>query len=210
MDIKGVASPNDLLDNYNSLIFVINQFIKNTINTVELVRVDLINDDGTIDVIPVVKRETADGTYAENGIIPNVKYIQYQAGTNAIIVKPQVGDIGLLLINKRDISNALGGVVATNRMFNPCDGIYLGGVFGLNQQPEQILEFNENGISITSPTKLSINAPEVEVNASTSAIITSPLIELGGSGGQGIARIGDSVDLQTGKIISGSTAVKSL
>ena len=148
MDIKGVAKPNDLLDSYNSLIFVINQFIKNTINTVELVRVELINEDGTIDVIPVVKRETADGTYAENGTIPNVKYIQYQAGTNAVIVKPQVGDIGLLLINKRDISNAQGGIVATNRMFNPCDGIYLGGVFGLNQNPVNFIEVNETGTHI--------------------------------------------------------------
>ena len=174
MDIKGVATPNDLLDNYNSLIFVINQLIKNTINTVELVRVELINEDGTIDVIPVVKRETADGTYAENGTIPNVKYIQYQAGTNAVIVKPQVGDIGLLLINKRDISNAQGGIVATNRMFNPCDGIYLGGVFGLNQNPVNFIEVNDSGITANSNLKINLKAT-VGIN------MDSPLVETTGS-----------------------------
>lgn len=174
MDIKGVATPNDLLDNYNSLIFVINQFIKNTINTVELVRVELINEDGTIDVIPVVKRETADGTYAENRTIPNVKYIQYQAGTNAVIVKPQVGDIGLLLINKRDISNAQGGIVATKRMFNPCDGIYLGGVFGLNQNPVNFIEVNDSGITANSNLKINLKAT-VGIN------MDSPLVETTGS-----------------------------
>ena len=64
--------------------------------------------------------------------------------------------------------------------------------------------------SITASADITLSCKNASISASQSAKIESPSIDLGGTGGSGVARIGDSVNLQTGKIISGSTTVRSL
>jgi phage baseplate assembly protein gpV len=66
------------------------------------------------------------------------------------------------------------------------DGLYLGGV--LNGTPTQFVRFSTTGIEISSPTQVKMVAPDVlisattvEINASTSATITSPTINLTGA-----------------------------
>jgi len=72
----------------------------------------------------------------------------------------------------------------------------------------QVVHLKRSGIHIESPNKVTIEAPDVEVIAD-SVTIDSPDIGLGGAGGQPVARIGDDVDLGTGKIISGSDHVRA-
>jgi phage baseplate assembly protein V len=53
------------------------------------------------------------------------------------------------------------------------------------------------------------NAANVTVNASTAVTVNAPTVNLGGTGGLAVARVGDTVDLGTGKILTGSTKVKA-
>ena len=55
----------------------------------------------------------------------------------------------------------------------------------LGAAPTQYIQFNSSGITILSPTKVTINAPNVEVDASTACTINSPSIVLNGAVSQG-------------------------
>jgi phage baseplate assembly protein V len=72
----------------------------------------------------------------------------------------------------------------------------------------QVVHLKRNGVRIESPFKVEIDAPDVDVTADR-VTIESGDIALGGAGGQPVARVGDDVDLGTGKIISGSGVVRS-
>lgn len=73
---------------------------------------------------------------------------------------------------------------------------------------DQKIILKRNGVRIESPFKVEIDAPDVDVTADR-ATINSEDIGLGGAGGAPVARVGDDVDLGTGKIISGSGVVRA-
>lgn len=73
---------------------------------------------------------------------------------------------------------------------------------------DQIVHLKRDGIHIESLNKVTIEAPDIEVIAD-SVVIDSPDIGLGGASGAKVARVGDDVDLGTGKIISGSDVVRA-
>lgn len=60
---------------------------------------------------------------------------------------------------------------------------------------------NARNISVTGTGTVTVHAPHVTVESDD--------VNLGASGGPAVARIGDDVDLATGKIISGSSKVKA-
>ena len=200
------ATSSDLVDEYNSLIYIIKSEITK-INTADLVRVIAVNE-GTIDVQPLLGSIRADGSMNETSPIYNVRYFQWQFGLNKIKAIPAIGDIGLLVCCKRDISNIENGNVGSFRQFSLADGIYIGGIEGLNQPATQSIEFSENNLKIIGTGTITVEAPNVNVNASTSAVVTSPSVELGGIGGAAIARVGDSV--VNGVITTGSSKVKAV
>lgn len=209
------TTASDLVDGYNSLIYIINSEIKK-IDTADLVRVIAVNENNTIDVKPLLGSIRADGSMNETSPIYNIRYFQWQFGTNKIKAIPAVGDIGLLVCCKRDISNVENGNVGSFRQFSAADGIYIGGIEGLNAEPTQIIEFGQDTLNITGTGTININAPTVNVNATTKATVISPDIELGGSGGQGVATIGKKVTVDgtptgttVGFIAEGSLVVKS-
>ena len=198
--LKSNLSPEAQTDDYNSIRYIIESVIDSEVKTIDLVRVTGINDDGTINVIPVVQTVSAGNEPIPVININHIRYIRWQAGTNAIKMIPKVGDVGLFCICKKDISNAENGLVGSFRQWNAQDGIYLGGIFNLNQQPTTYVEINGD---------INITGANVNINAET-ANIKASAINLGDGATQGVARIGDSVDLSSGKIISGSSSVFSI
>ena len=204
-----------MVDEYNALIYIIKSELAK-INTADLVRVIAVNE-GTIDVQPLLGSIKADGSMNETSPIYNVRYFQWQFGVNKIKAVPAIGDIGLLVCCKRDISNVENGNVGSFRNFSMADGIYIGGIEGLNQPATQSIEFSENNLTITGTGEITITAPNVNINATTKAVVTSPVVELGGTGGVGIATVGKKVTVDgtaggqtVGFIAEGSTIVKSL
>ena len=155
---------------------------------------------GYVTVKPLLQPRNNSGDGLEVTTIPKLPYFRLQHGKAAIICDPKVGDIGLAVVAKQDISNINGSttpkVPATYRKFDPSDSFYIGGFWG--KAPEVFIHLEDEGtIKIKAPTKISMEAPECEVNASTSFTVNSSQINLngpisgGGSGGADATFTGD-------------------
>jgi len=163
------------LDQSIALNFIVSQILNDiqTASLVEIVGVEAsgIGPVGFVDVKPLVNQMTGDRKAVEHGVIYKIPYFRIQGGKNAIILDPEIGDIGVCVFCSRDSS----AVVATKKAANPgsfrkfdwSDGMYIGGF--LNDTPTQYIQFSTNGIKITSPTKIILDAPEVEATGKITA-----------------------------------------
>ena len=139
---------------------------------------------GTVNVQPLVSQVFGDNTAVPYGQAFELPYFRLQGGANAVIIDPEPGDIGLACFCSRDISSlkqqsaidqvkagSTSGVTpASARQYNISDGFYMGG--GLNAQPTQYVRFSTDGIEMVSPTKIKLNAPTIELDASDEVNIT--------------------------------------
>lgn len=196
------ASSNPL----NSMEFFIRSLISQVVSTsfpVVVTAVERKGEDagaGYVTVKPLLQPRNNSGDGLEVTTIPKLPYFRLQHGTAAIICDPKVGDIGLAVVAKHDISNINGSttpkVPATYRKFDPSDSFYIGGFWG--KAPEVFIHLEDEGtIKIKTPTKITMEAPECEVNASASFTVNSAQINLngpisvGGSGGADATFTGD-------------------
>lgn len=208
---KTSLKPKDMASGLNSMKYVIDRVVKGMVNTILIVRVSAVHDN-TIDVKTVIKDLSDSGQLVDTYTIPSVKYIKWQFGKNVLKAKPEVGDIGLLLISKQDTSGLVKdgeSVCQTNSCYNIGDGIYLGGLEGLNEEATQFIEFKQDEVNITGTGTVKIVAPTVNIEATT-ANVNATAINLGGQGGKAVARQGDNVVAGTtviGQIQAGSSKV---
>jgi phage baseplate assembly protein gpV len=104
-----------------------------------------------------------------HGTIYSVPYFRLQGGANAVILDPQVGDIGIAVFAESDISSVKAAKAQANpgsaRKFDMADGLYLGGF--LNGTPSQYVQFSASGITLLSPSAVTIQAPTVTIQAPT-------------------------------------------
>ena len=122
---------------------------------------------GTVDVVPLVSQVDGSGRPVPHTTIYGLPYLRIQGGPCAVIVDPQVNDIGFCVFADRDIS----AVKATRktqppgskRRFNLADGIYLGG-WNSGVAPTSYVLIDGTSIDIVSPTAINLNAPNVTVN----------------------------------------------
>jgi len=114
--------------------------------------------------------------------IYNVPYMRIQGGSNGIILDPVVGDIGIATICDRDITTVKSAkkvsAPGSNRKNDMSDMVYLMTIIGA--APTQYVQFNSSGITITSPTNVTINAPTAVVNSSTNVTMNTPLLKVSG------------------------------
>ena len=147
---------------------------------------------GQVDVQPLVSAVDGSGKAWPHGIIYNVPYMRIQGGSNGIILDPVVGDIGIASVCDRDISTVKNAkkvsAPGSNRKNDMSDMVYLMTIIG--EQPTQYVQFNASGITITSPTKVTINAPNVEIDSSSACTINAPSIVLNGAVSQGSGSYG--------------------
>lgn len=158
---------------------------------------------GFVDVTPMVNQIDGGGNATPHGVVYGLPYVRIQGGANAIILDPQAGDIGVAIFASRDLS----AVKRTRQISNPgsrrrgsmSDGIYIGGC--LNGTPSQYVAFSASGITLVSPTEVTITAPTTTVNGDLlvvggNAAVTGAVIA--GAGGA------DQVGLQTHRHGGGS------
>lgn len=177
--VTGQQNPATASNDYNTFAFVVQQLLQK-MQTVTLVRVVAVSNAGgvdpvgTVDVQPLVNQMSGDRIPTPHGIIYNVPYFRLQGGTNAVILDPQVGDIGMCGFASRDIST----VKATKDQANPgsfrqydwADGLYFGGM--LNGTPEQYVRFSDSSVEIVSPIGVRIQAPSIELDGPVTATDT--------------------------------------
>ena len=201
--------PSDLVDDLSALVYIIKGQIYNRVNTIDIVKVLKVNDDDTLDVIPIIKDTNPANEPIDESPIYGIRYIKWQFGKNSLKAKPEVGDIGLILICKKDTSSIDAGIIGSKAKYTPADRIYLGGLNGLNQEPTQFIEFKQDEVNITGTGTIKIVAPTVNIEATT-ANVNATAINLGGQGGKPVARQGDNVVAGTtviGQIQAGSSKV---
>lgn len=192
---NGFQRPGAASSDFNAITFLI-QSLMSGMATATLVKVMGVTNSGGVspvgfvDIQPMVNQVDGVGTAVPHGTIFKCPYQRMQGGANAIILDPQVGDIGVAVFADRDISSATANKAPSNpgsaRRFDLADGLYLGGF--LNAAPTQYVQFSPAGIKIHSPTLVKLEAPDVQINCSTleiaatgSAQVTTPTFTVNGN-----------------------------
>jgi hypothetical protein len=177
-----LQQPYTTADEYHSLAFVIQQLLSR-VATLTLVKVVACTNNGGlapygfVDVIPLVNQVNGRGDTFPHGTLFRLPYFRLQGGTNAVILDPQRDDIGMAAFCSRDISSVkatppqqLGMLTrgkAEPRRAAPAvsiwrDGLYIGGF--LNGTPSQYVQFNSSGVTIVSPSLVTVQAPTIELH----------------------------------------------
>ncbi|KAG0772438.1 hypothetical protein G6F22_015737 [Rhizopus arrhizus] len=168
----GQAQAGEGVGEYGALMFLINQALAR-LSTATLVRVVSVTNDGGlspvgfVDVQPLVNQLDGAGNAVPHAVLHQLPYFRLQGGTDAVILDPKVGDIGMAAFGSRDLS----AVKASKQQSNPgswrthdmADGLYFGGL--LNGTPVQYVQFTAGGINVVSPSKVTVQAPNIELNA---------------------------------------------
>lgn len=197
--MSGFASyqqPGAGASDFNAMAFVVRQFLAR-VSTATLVRVVAVTNTGGVspigfvDVAPEVDQIDADGVRVAHATIFHCPYFRLQGGTDAIIIDPKVGDIGLIVFADRDVSSVVASQgqagPGSARRFDMADGLYVGMMVGV-AAPTQYVQFSAAGIKIHSPALVNLDAPDVqihcatlEIQATTSATITTPNFRVNGA-----------------------------
>jgi hypothetical protein len=143
-----VATPADSADDHAAMTFMTRQLLAK-MQTVTLVKVLACTNAGgvtavgTVDVQPLVTQLAGDGTATLYAPLFKLPYFRLQGGANALILDPQVGDIGMAGFCSRDISAVKKTKAQANpgslRKYDFADGLYVGGF--LNGTPSQYVQF---------------------------------------------------------------------
>lgn len=160
---------------FNSIWFVVQQAL-GLIGTIKLAKVVAVDTEAMqVDVHPLVNMMDGLGNTQKHGNVLALPYFRLQGGSNAVIIDPQVGDIGVVLICDRDISSVKAARDEANpgskRRFDLADGLYLGGF--LNGDPTNIVRITADEITIEHGTKVTIKAPTVIVDGNLEVTGTS-------------------------------------
>lgn len=181
---QGAQTPGAAASEYNMLTFLMKQLLSK-VSTTTLVKVVAVTNSGGVspvgfvDLQPVIAQLDGKGEVYRHAVVHGVPYFRLQGGANAVILDPQVGDLGVAVFADKDISTAVAakdGVLQSSRpivppgsgrRFDMADALYIGGM--LNGTPQQYVQFASGGISVVSPTKIQLQAPDVEIVSTTLA-----------------------------------------
>ena len=151
-DRTGYASAPDQGDDFAQLSFLVHQ-LTGQMATATLVKVLEVHNAGELapvgllDCQPIVQQMDGNGKAVDHVRMHNVPYFRLQGGTNAVILDPAVGDIGLAVFASHDISRVkntkAAGLPGSRRRFDWADGLYIGGF--LNGTPENYIRFDSAG-----------------------------------------------------------------
>lgn len=152
-------------ENLKSIILQLLTEVRTTlpVKVIEVTNDGEVSPIGRLSIQPLVGQLSAAWNVLPHGIIYDVPYLRIQGGANAVIIDPQVGDIGIAAFCDRDIST----VKATGKVGGPgslrrhdlSDAVYLGTIMG--GMPAQYIQFSPQGINIVSPAEVSITAPKI-------------------------------------------------
>lgn len=160
---------------FNAISFLVEQMIKGMVNTAIPVRVDSCTKPGVggaagyVSATPLVQQRGADGKALQPVSLPQLPYYRVQAGTAAVVLDPQPGDIGLAVFSQQDASNVKEGTsepvqAGSFRCFDMSDGFYCCSVLGAGAPETYVYLDPEKGeVTVKAPTKIMLDAPTIEL-----------------------------------------------
>lgn len=158
--VTSLMNINTQSSEYNGLSFIIQQAIRQQVNTCIVVKVTAVKD-GYVDVLPLVTQIDGNGEAVQPTTLYHLPFMRYHGGVCAVILNPVVGDIGLAVFAGKDCSNVVKGTTepqqpASFRENTMANGFYIGGF--LNQAPTCSIELNQDGsIVMTAPNNVIVN-----------------------------------------------------
>lgn len=180
------------------------------INTVFLAKIISVSTKGTegtktVTAQPLICQIDANGNALPSPKLVEIPHYRVQAGTGAFVINPHVGDIGVFVCAKRDISNIKNGVTdpqtpASFRSFDLADSIMIATIHTEMASTYIYIDPDSGTIEIKAPESLTINTESAIINANETTInapettINGHLTVLGGitvSGGGGSSMSGD-------------------
>lgn len=136
-----------------------------------------------VDVLPLVSRQSKSGGIVVNSPVYDVPVFRLQRGNSAIVMNPVAGDIGMIAVCDRDTTlaraNLKESVAGSNRKHNKSDAIYFGGL--LNIIPNQVIEFTDGAINISTPNPVNINCSSANITAPDGVLVTTPTMHVTGN-----------------------------
>ena len=174
-----------VISQFNSLITNVNTAIPCKVVAIEKQEQRGVNIVGFVDIQLMIEQTNGQKKGNETAIICNVPYVRIQGGTNAVIIDPEINDLGVAIFASRDITNFKEArrqtPPATWRKFSISDAIYIGGI--RNQKPVQYIHFRNDGIEIYSPKRVHITTPTVLIDSDNTTINTSAKTTINANGG---------------------------
>jgi len=208
---NGQQTPTSAGSDFNAQSFMVWSILAR-VRTMQLVKVVGVTNAGGIspvgfvDLLPLVNQTDGTGNAEPHGTIYHCPYFRLQGGANAVIIDPQVDDIGWAGFADRDISSVIANKGKANpgskRMFDMADAVYFGGM--LNGTPTQYVAFASSGIDIVSPVAIRMAAPTIALQATETIGLTAgtqitnsaPTVEIDGQMAQGQGPNGGSAAME--------------
>lgn len=198
-------SPASVSNDFSALMQIFESYLNLYVMTCIPVVVDKY-EKGKVNVKPVLRKFNSTGDkidITDDDIIYNIPLMKIKSNGWNLNFEAKKGDFGLLIASKYDITNYKKdhkeADIASRRMFSVSDGFYLPFDFDDKDGAGFVISKENTTVDIGKDT-ITIKGQTVNVEADT--------VNLGGEG-KGVARIGDSVDLETGIIKTGSEKVKA-
>lgn len=183
---RGFQEPGSAGSEFNAQAFAI-WSILSRIATATLVQVKAVTNAGGVspvgfvDILPLVNQVDGAGNAQPHGIIPRCPYFRLQGGANAVILDPQVGDIGIAVFADHDISSATANKAQSNpgsrRRFDMTDAMVVA-FWSPHVAINQYVQFSAAGIKLHSPTAIVLEAPDIQLNATTVEINASGAVAI--------------------------------
>lgn len=204
--VVGQQNPGTLGTEYNVLVFVIAQLLAK-MQTATIVKVISCTNAGDLSpigrvVVQPMVFQVSSLLIEPHGEIADVPYMRLQGGSNAVVLDPEAGDLGICVFASRDIANvkanpadvaAAGGATPGSfGQFDWADAMYLTTILGGN--PTQYVRFAAGLVEIVSPTKIRLAAPTVEIDASTQFKVAAGAIDAEATGDAKL--VGATAELQ--------------
>jgi hypothetical protein len=146
----GYLQPNDTVGKYNPVAFIVRQLL-GRVRTLLLVEVMGVGTD-TVDLRPLVSMVDSQGNATPHGTMYRCPYLEFRAGTTAIVVTPVIGDIGLAGVCDRDSSSAetslAPGPPPSAREFDLADAVYIMGL-ALGPAPTHTITATPTGFVVS-------------------------------------------------------------
>lgn len=158
--VKGMENINTSSSDYNALAFIIQQAIRQQVNTAIVCKVVGVSGN-YVDVLPLVTQIDGFGEVVNPTTLFKLPFMRYHGGICAVKLNPVIGDIGLAVFAQKDCSSVGVGTTepqkpASFRENTMANGFYIGGF--LNQEPSCYIELSQSGsITINAPAGLVIN-----------------------------------------------------
>lgn len=151
---QGAETASSGISDYHQMSFLAEQTVKR-ISTAVLVKIVKVTNTpgkkgpiGTVDVIPLVNQVDGYGNATKHQVVHKLSYFRYQGGKMAVIIDPQVGDIGMMMVADKDTSSVRANQDQANpgsaRRFDLADGLYVGMCLSKGEPEQYIRLFEED------------------------------------------------------------------